>query len=87
MKVRNILKARTTEYKVNWYYEPCWQVSKNNVMVRIVPYYYIGAPNTLLLREFVNGRCVKVAEHKGDYDSLTESKAKELALEFSARLA
>lgn len=80
------MKVERTDYLVQGYPEPCFEISNNDVLVRIATcYHYIGS-NTLYVTEYINGELNSEEEIKGDFEALTEKDAKRIALENSVYL-
>lgn len=63
--------------------EPCFEVSDGYTMVRIAKMYRHIGRNTLAISEYLDGEWNDSDEWEGDFDSLTESDAKALALRYS----
>ena len=78
-----MIEVKKTTYMVDGCQEPCFEVSDGYTMVRIAKmYHYIGR-NTLAISEYLDGEWNGSDEWEGDFDSLTESDAKALALRYS----
>lgn len=82
------MKVTRTTFKVGNDAEPCIIVSNNSgsVKVRISTFYHLVGENTLMMKEYVNGEANNTEEYEGDFETLTDDYAIELALEFSAYL-
>ena len=82
------MKVTRTTFKVGNENEPCIIVSndKESVKVRISTFYHLVGDNTLMMKEYVNGEANNTEEYEGDFETLTDDEAIELALEFSAYL-
>lgn len=79
-----MIEVNKTTYLVEGCQEPCFEVSDGYTMVRIAKYYHYIGKNTLILSEYIDGEWNSSDEWDGDFDSLTESDAKALALRYSA---
>ena len=82
-----MIEVKKSTYMVEGCQEPCFEVSDGYTMVRIAKmYHYIGR-DTLVLTEYLDGEYNSSDEWDGDFDSLTESDAKNLAKKFSVYLS
>ena len=81
-----MIEVRKTTYEVGRCTEPCFEVTDGVTLVRIARmYHYIGR-NALAITEFVDGDYNSSDEWTGDFDTLTESDAKRIALKYSVYL-
>lgn len=80
------IKVAKTTFKADGIDEPCFLVGDDYAQVRISTcYHYIGK-NTLCVTEFLDGEFNDMEEIDGDFNSLTENGAREIAKNFSAYL-
>lgn len=78
-----MITVKKTTYLVEGCQEPCFEVSDGYTMVRIAKMYHHIGRNTLAISEYLDGEWNGSDELEGDFDSLTESDAKALALRYS----
>lgn len=78
-----MIEVKKTIYTVDGCQEPCFEVSDGYTMVRIAKMYHHIGRNTLAISEYLDGEWNGSDEWEGDFDSLTESDAKALALSYS----
>ena len=80
------LTVKKTTYTVEGIDEPCYEVSNGYAMVRIAPLYnYVGS-NDLLVIEYLDGEWNDEDIWSGDFDTLTEDKAVQIAKSYSVYL-
>lgn len=82
-----MIEVKKTTYEVDGIQESCFEVSNGYCMVRIAKMYHYLGKNTLILTEYLDGEWNAEDELTGDYDTLTESDAKQLARKFSAYIS
>lgn len=81
-----MIEVKETTYEVDGWQEPCWIVSNGYAEVRIARMYHILGADTLYLRETLGGAYNNDDEWDGDFDSIDEEYAIELAKRFSVYL-
>lgn len=80
------LTVKKTTYKVEGVAEPCYEVSNGYAMVRIAPYYHYVGSDELLVTEYLDGEWNDADIWTGDFDTLTEDKAIQIAKSYSVYL-
>lgn len=80
------LTVKKTTYKVQGSVEPCFEVTNGYAMVRIAPYYHYVGSDELLVTEYLDGEWNDEDIWTGDFDTLTEDKAIQIAKSYSVYL-
>lgn len=73
------MEVKKTTYEIDGCEEPCFEVTSEDVKVRIAPFYHFIGKNTILVTEFLDGEWNSQEEINVDFDELTAAKAKEIA--------
>ena len=81
-----MITVKKTTYEVEGCKEPCFEVTDGYTMVRIAKMYHYIGKNTLAITEYLDGDYNSSDEWTGDFDSLTNEKAKNIAQKFSVYL-
>ena len=82
-----MITVKKTTYEVEGCKEPCFEVTDGFTMVRIAKMYHYVGKDTIIIKEYVDGEFNSSEEWNGDFDSMTEAKAKQLAKKFSVYLS
>lgn len=80
------LTVKKTTYKVQGFPEPCYEVSNGYAMVRIAPYYHYRGSDELIITEYLDGEWNDEDVWSGNFDTLTEDKAIQIAKSYSVYL-
>lgn len=81
-----MIEVKKTTYEVEGCKEPCFEVTDGFTMVRIAKMYHYIGKDSLVITEYLDGDYNSSEEWTGDFDSLTNAKAKKIAQEYSAYL-
>lgn len=81
-----MITVKKTTYEVEGCKEPCFEVTDGLTMVRIAKMYHYVGKDTIIIKEYVDGEFNSSEEWNGDFDSMTEAKAKQVAKAFSVYL-
>lgn len=81
-----MITVKKTTYEVEGCKEPCLEVTDGFTMVRIAKMYHYVGKDTIIIKEYVDGEFNSSEEWNGDFDSMTEAKAKQVAKAFSVYL-
>ncbi len=81
-----MITVKKTTYEVEGCTEPCFEVTDGRAMVRIAKMYHYIGEDTLIIKEYVDGEYNSSEEWTGDFDSLTNEEAKNIAQRYSVYL-
>ena len=82
-----MIEVKKTTYDAEGIEEPCYEVTDGFTMVRIAKVYHYIGNDTLEVSEYLDGKFNGSEEVIGDFDTLTEDGAKNIARRYSAYLS
>lgn len=80
------LTVKKTTYTVQGSVEPCFEVTNGYAMVRIAPYYHYRGSDELIITEYLDGEWNDEDVWSGNFNTLTEDKAIQIAKSYSVYL-
>lgn len=79
-------EARKTTYEVDGCQEPCYEVNRGTVLVRIAPFYYYSGKKTIIITEYEDGIFESQEVWDIEWDELNLQSAVSIARQYSAYL-